>query len=108
MHTRPLRQWLVLVLLALGVAGAAAAVEVNTATQAQLETVLGIGPGMSERILAQRRIAPFKDWQDLSSRVGGVGKGGAARLSKAGLTVNGLKADGTAETPARATSAASR
>ena len=66
-----------------------AAVEANRATEAELDSIRGIGPGLSGRILAQRQRAPFKDWRDFVSRVGGVGEKTAARLSREGLTVNG-------------------
>ena len=66
-----------------------AVVDVNKADQAALETVKGIGPGVSTRILDERKKAPFKDWGDLVDRVKGVGPGNAARFSKEGLTVNG-------------------
>jgi len=66
-----------------------AAVEVNKATQAELETVSGVGPAMSGRILAERQKAEFKDWSDLVGRVKGVGLKNANRLSQGGLTVNG-------------------
>jgi competence protein ComEA len=67
---------------------AQAAVEANKATQAELETVKGIGPGLSGKILDARKTGAFKDWSDLVERVGGVGPGNAARFSQAGLTVN--------------------
>ena len=68
---------------------AQAAVDANKANQAELETVKGIGPGLSSKILDARKAAgAFKDWNDLVERVGGVGPGNAARFSQAGLTVN--------------------
>jgi competence protein ComEA len=67
---------------------AQAAVDANQATQAELESIKGIGPGLSTKILDARKSAPFKDWPDLVERVGGVGPGSAARLSQAGLPVN--------------------
>lgn len=82
--------WMFAVVLATTApAGAYAAVDVNKADQATLETVKGIGPGVSTRILDERKKAPFKDWGDLVDRVKGVGEGNAARFSKEGLTVNG-------------------
>lgn len=66
-----------------------AAVDANQATRADLETVKGIGPGLSAKIVDARKTGPFKDWNDLVERVGGVGPGNAARLSQAGLTVGG-------------------
>lgn len=67
---------------------AQAAVDANKANQAELETVKGIGPGLSGKILEARKAGAFKDWSDLVDRVGGVGPGNASRFSQAGLTVN--------------------
>jgi competence protein ComEA len=68
---------------------AAYATDANRASQAELETVKGIGPGLSAKILKAREAGPFKDWNDLVERVGGVGAGNAAKFSQAGLTVGG-------------------
>lgn len=76
-------------LLAAFAFNAFAAVDVNQASQAELESVKGIGPGLSGRILEARKTATFKDWSDLQQRVSGVGPGNAARVSQAGLTVGG-------------------
>ncbi len=73
-----------------------AAVDVNKASQAELETVKGIGPGLSAKILKAREAGTFKSWGDLVDRVGGVGPGNAARFSQAGLTVGGSAYDGAA------------
>jgi competence protein ComEA len=66
-----------------------AAVEANQASQADLETVKGIGPGLSTKIIDARKAGNFKDWSDMVDRVPGVGPGNAARFSQAGLTVGG-------------------
>lgn len=85
----PIKKLQVLAAAALLCAAAScAAVEANQATEAELDSVRGIGPGLSSRILAQRQNAPFKDWNDFIGRVGGVGEKTAARLSREGLTVN--------------------
>jgi competence protein ComEA len=68
---------------------AAAGVELNHATQAELESLRGIGPDLSSRLLDERRQSPFADWADLVRRVPGIGRARAARLSAAGLTVQG-------------------
>jgi competence protein ComEA len=68
--------------------GAQAAVDANKATQAELETIKGIGPALSAKILDARKASSFKDWNDLVDRVGGVGPSNATRFSQAGLTVN--------------------
>lgn len=87
MIIRLIKLWCV---LALWVAhGAWAAVEVNQADKATLESIKGIGPSVSVRILDERKKSVFKDWPDLVRRVKGVGEGSATRYSKEGLTVNG-------------------
>lgn len=83
----------------------AQATDANKATQAELETVKGIGPGLSGKILKAREAGAFKDWNDLVERVGGVGPGNAARFSQAGLTVGGTAFDPKA-LPAQAEKAA--
>ena len=80
---------LITVLLSLASALALAAVDVNKATQAELESIKGIGPAMSGRILDERKKSTFKDWDDLLLRVKGMGPGNARKMSEAGLTVNG-------------------
>jgi competence protein ComEA len=65
------------------------AVDVNTATEAQLDSVKGLGPSSTARILQAREAGPFKDWKDLMARVKGIKQGTAHKLSNAGLTVNG-------------------
>jgi len=70
------------------------AIDANKASQAELETVKGIGPGLSGKILKARETGGFKNWDDLVERVGGVGPGNAARFSQAGLTVSGVAYDG--------------
>jgi competence protein ComEA len=76
-------------LLALFAAAAFAAVDVNKATQADLESIKGIGPVIATKILDERKKSSFKDWQDMITRVKGVGEGNAAKFSGDGLTVNG-------------------
>ncbi|MCC9595852.1 MULTISPECIES: helix-hairpin-helix domain-containing protein [unclassified Rubrivivax] len=66
-----------------------AAVDANQASQAELETVKGIGPGLSAKILEARKAGAFKSWADMVDRVPGIGAGNAARFSQAGLTVAG-------------------
>ncbi len=76
-------------LLSLCSALAVAAVDVNKADQAALESVKGIGPAMSTRLMEERKKSPFKDWPDMIDRVKGIGPGNAAKFSENGLTVNG-------------------
>jgi competence protein ComEA len=70
-------------------AAAHAAVDANTASAADLDAVKGLGPGTSSKILEARKSAPFKDWNDLIERVGGIGPKSAAKLSANGLTIQG-------------------
>ena len=84
-----------------------AAVDVNRASQAELETVKGIGPGLSAKILQAREAGAFRDWNDMVDRVGGIGPGNAAKFSQAGLTVGGAAYDPAVQpAPAKATKAA--
>jgi competence protein ComEA len=93
---------LIATLLTVFALNAFAAVDVNQASRAELESVKGIGPGLSGKILEARKTGAFKNWDDLVVRVGGVGPGNAARLSNAGLTVGGAAWDGKATAaPAR-------
>jgi len=73
--------------LALPVAGMAMALDANTATQAQLETIRGIGPALSARILEARTRQPFRDLDDLKARVRGIGDANLQRMRQAGLSV---------------------
>lgn len=92
------------ILLALFSAAAFAAVDVNKASQGELETIKGIGPTMSTKIVDARKSGPFADWGDLQTRVKGVGHGNATKFSADGLTVNGTAYAGTAPAkPAKVT-----
>ena len=97
---------LIATVLAVFAFNAFAAVDVNRANQAELETVKGIGPGLSSKILEARKTGEFKSWTDMVERVSGVGEGNAARFSQAGLTVGGSafaaapKAEKAADKPA--------
>ena len=73
-----------------------AAVDVNKATAADLDSIKGIGPGISAKILDERKKGNFKDWTDLVDRVKGLGEGNAAKFSTEGLTVNGAAFKGAA------------
>jgi competence protein ComEA len=86
--------------LALSAAFAFAAVEVNKASQAELETIKGVGPAMSTKILEARKAGAFKDWPDLAERVKGIGSANSAKFSGEGLTVNGAAYTAVAATAA--------
>jgi competence protein ComEA len=73
-----------------------AQVDVNKADAAALDSVKGVGPSMSKAIIDERGKGEFKDWADFQKRVKGVGDKRAAKLSEAGLQVNGKSKDGAA------------
>lgn len=66
-----------------------AAVDVNKGTAAELDGIKGLGPAKSKLILEERKKSDFKSWDDLISRVKGLGDKSAAKLSAEGLTVGG-------------------
>ncbi|MFZ3220329.1 MAG: helix-hairpin-helix domain-containing protein, partial [Rhodoferax sp.] len=66
-----------------------AAVDANKATAAELDGIKGIGPGISSKIIEERKKGSFKDWNDFIERVKGIGEGNAAKFSAEGLTVGG-------------------
>ena len=78
-----------------------AAVDVNKATAAELDGIKGIGPGISTKIIDERKKGNYKDWNDFITRVQGVGEGNAAKFSAEGLTVNGAGFSGAAAAPAK-------
>jgi competence protein ComEA len=84
-----LKKLLAIVLALFAASVFAAAADANKATQAELEQVKGIGPAIATKIIDERKKTPFKDWQDLTTRVKGIGDKKAAALSKEGLTVDG-------------------
>lgn len=71
-----------------------AQVDVNKADAPALDGVKGVGPKMSKAILDERAKGEFKDWADFEKRVKGVGEKSSAKLSSAGLQVNGKSKDG--------------
>ena len=87
-----------------------AGMDVNKATEAELDSINGIGPAMSSKILAQRKQGNFKDWNDFITRVKGMGQKNAAKFSNQGLTVDGAAFKSAAAAPAAkpAASAASK
>ena len=68
---------------------AASALEINQANTAELDSLKGMGPSLSAKVLKARTDGPFKSWADLMQRVSGVGRAKAKEFSDQGLTVNG-------------------
>lgn len=83
-----LKQWIVgaLVCAQLSVF----ALEINQANEAELDSIKGMGPAMTRKVLIARGDRPFVNWKDLMSRVTGIGKNKAQQFSDQGVLVNGL------------------
>jgi competence protein ComEA len=68
---------------------AIAQVEVNSADQTALESVRGLGPSKAKAILEERKKnGPYKDANDLHTRVKGIGEKTVERMMQNGLTIN--------------------
>lgn len=77
-----------------------AQVDVNKADKAALDSVKGVGPATSKRILDERtKGGNFKDWPDFEKRVKGISGKSAVKLSEGGLQVNGQSRSKTAVKP---------
>jgi len=68
---------------------AALALDINQANEAELDSVKGMGPSLSAKVLTARAQGPFKDWADLMQRVAGIRTNKAQQFSDQGLTVDG-------------------
>ena len=68
---------------------AAIALDINQANEAELDSVKGMGPSLSAKVIKARSQGPFKDWADLMQRVSGIRKNKAHQFSEHGLTING-------------------
>ena len=66
------------------------ALEINQANEAELDSIKGMGPAMTRKVLNARAEKPFINWKDLMSRVTGIGKNKAQQFSDQGVLVNGL------------------
>jgi competence protein ComEA len=76
-------------LLALLLASSSAlALDINQANEAELDSVKGMGPALSAKVLKARAQGSFKDWPDLIRRVSGIRQNKAQQFSEQGLTVN--------------------
>lgn len=78
---------------------AAHGMEVNTATEADLDSLKGVGPATTARVLAERAKGEFSGWADLMARVRGLRSATAAKWSEQGLTVNGQRYPETVARP---------
>ncbi|WP_291937188.1 DUF655 domain-containing protein [Limnohabitans sp.] len=102
------------VLLTLGFAGLtwAQQIDLNKASEVELDALKGVGPVLTKELMNERKKAPFKDWEDVTSRVKGLGPQKASSLSEQGVRVQGsaytAKSAGTAaeKKPAKAADSA--
>jgi competence protein ComEA len=78
-------------LLALGFAGLtwAQQIDLNKATEVELDALKGVGPVLTKAVMDERKKAPFKDWEDATGRVKGLGPQKASSLSEQGVRVQG-------------------
>ena len=67
----------------------ALALDINQANEAELDSIKGMGPALSAKVLKARALGAFKDWSDLMQRVSGIRQSKAQQFSEQGLTVNG-------------------
>ncbi len=65
------------------------ALDINLATVAELDSLRGMGPALSAKVLQAREQRPFDSWRDVMKRVSGFGPAKAQQFSDQGLTVNG-------------------
>lgn len=81
------------------------AVSINSASQEILESVKGVGPSKAKSIIAEReKNGAYKDAEDLSKRVRGIGTKTVSKMQDAGLSFDGaLGSKSSKETRARRT-----
>jgi competence protein ComEA len=79
------------VFLALSFAGLSWAqqIDLNKASEVELDALKGVGPVLTKAVMDERKKAPFKDWEDATSRVKGLGPQKASSLSEQGVRVQG-------------------
>ncbi len=75
--------------VALMCVNSALALDINQANEAELDSIKGMGPALSAKVLKARAQGSFKDWSDVMQRVSGIRQNKAQQLSEQGLTVNG-------------------
>ena len=82
-----LKDWLVGILACACLS--VSALEINQANEAELDSIKGMGPAMTRKLLIARDEKPFTNWKDLMLRVSGIGKAKAQQFSDQGVVVNG-------------------
>ncbi|KVV37121.1 competence protein ComE [Burkholderia territorii] len=83
-----IRKWFAAAAMFGAIASAWAAVDVNSANEDALVGIKGIGPARAKAILDERGArGPFRNADDLASRVKGMGGQTVERLQREGLTI---------------------
>ncbi|KWE79205.1 ComEA family DNA-binding protein [Burkholderia territorii] len=83
-----IRKWFAAAAMFGAIASAWAAVDVNSANEDALVGIKGIGPARARAILDERGAhGPFRNAEDLASRVKGMGGHTVERLQREGLTI---------------------
>jgi|GEM_PF-1662036 len=77
--------------LAWGLAGLswAQSLDLNHATEIELDALQGVGPKLTHEVMNERKKMLFKDWDDVTRRVKGLGPQKAQSLSEQGVRVQG-------------------
>lgn len=77
-------------------------IDLNKATEVELDALKGVGPVLTKAVMDERKKAPFKNWEDATSRVKGLGPQKASSLSEQGVRVQGsaYNAKGVEKKPA--------
>ncbi len=71
--------------------------DLNKATEIQLDALKGVGPVLTKELISERQKMPFKDWNDVTTRVKGIGAQKASSLSEQGVRVQGAAFAGTTD-----------
>ncbi len=64
-------------------------IDLNKATEVELDALKGVGPVLTKAVMDERKKTPFKNWEDVTSRVKGLGHQKASSLSEQGVRVQG-------------------
>ncbi|WP_175664062.1 ComEA family DNA-binding protein [Burkholderia ambifaria] len=92
-----IKKWFAAAAMLGAIASAWAAVDVNTANEDALVGIKGIGPARAKAILDERGArGPFRNAEDLASRVKGMGGHTVERLQQEGLTIGAAASVATA------------
>lgn len=63
--------------------------DLNQAKEIELDALQGVGPALTQALMHERQKMPFKDWEDATRRVKGLGPHKAQSLSDQGVRVHG-------------------